>query len=59
MKRTKSPTLDQVIRDAVNVQARLRKEGILIEFSMRFMPPPEKPKKQLAPPATAAPAPAK
>lgn len=42
-KRSYKPTLDQVIRDAVAVQERLRKEGILIEFSMRFSPPTEKP----------------
>lgn len=49
MKRTKRPTLDQVIRDAVSVQERIRREtGAIIEFSMTFQPAPEKqPKKRL------------
>lgn len=41
-KRTYKPTLDQVIRDAIAVQERLRKKGIIIGFSMTFEPPPEK-----------------
>ena len=49
MKQTKRPTLDQVIRDAVNVQSRLLREtGALIEFHMTFRPAPETPKKKRA-----------
>lgn len=50
MKRTKRPTLDQVIRDAVSVQERIRREtGAIIEFHMTFQPAPEKqPKKRPA-----------
>ena len=41
-KETKRPTLDQVIRDAVNVQARLMREcGAEIGFTLTFRPAAE------------------
>lgn len=49
-KPVKQPTLDQVIRDAVNVQSRILKEtGALIEFHFTFRPADDQKKPKAKP----------